>query len=158
MRGSRRIRCLEQVLDDHQRRRVLVLLHEGASEADLQFGFITKLNAAGSALIYSTFLYASGSSWIVSLAVDSSGSLVAVGTTYALDFPTTPGALRQCNPNGTWGSTGFMLKLAADGSRPVYSTYLGADTLSAVAVDGAGEIYIAGNNAGTLPLVPGSFG
>jgi uncharacterized protein (TIGR03437 family) len=117
------------------------------------FGFITKLNAAGSALMYSTFLDAASA-----LAVDPSGSVVVVGGTYALDFPTTPGALRQCNPNGTWSSTGFMLKLASDGSRPVYSTYLGADALSAVAVDSAGEIYIAGNDAGTLPVVPGSFG
>jgi hypothetical protein len=121
-------------------------------------GFITKLNAAGSALIYSTFLFASGSTEIGSLVVDPSGSVIALGETYALDFPTIPGALRQCNPIGAWGSTGFMLKLAPDGSRPVYSTYVGANTFSAVAVDGAGEIYIAGNNAGTLPIVPGSFG
>ena len=123
-----------------------------------QLGFITKLNATGSALIYSTFLYASDDTWIGAFVVDSSGSVVAVGTTYALDFPTTTGALRQCNPNGTWGSTGFMLKLASDGSGPVYSTYLGADALSAVAVDSAGDIYIAGNDLGTLPVVPGSFG
>jgi uncharacterized protein (TIGR03437 family) len=121
------------------------------------FGFLTKLNAAGSALVYSTFLYASDNTWISRLTVDAAGSVVIVGTTYALDFPTTPGALRQCNPNGTWGSTGFMLKLTADGSRPQYSTYLGADALSAVAVDGTGEIYIGGNSVGVLPLVPGSF-
>jgi uncharacterized protein (TIGR03437 family) len=120
--------------------------------------FITKLNAAGSALIYSTFLYASSGTGIGSLVVDPSGSVVALGETYAFDFPTTPGALRQCNPMAAYGSTGFMLKLAPDGSHPVYSTYLGAAALSAVGMDGAGEIYIAGNNSGTLPIVPGSFG
>lgn len=121
-------------------------------------GFITKLNASGSALIYSTFLYASDSTDVRDFVVDSTGSVVAVGTTYALDFPTTPGALRQCNPNGTWGSTGFLLKLAPDGSRPLYSTYLGTSALSAVALDSAGDVYIAGAYLGTLPVAPGSFG
>ena len=120
--------------------------------------FITKLNAAGSALIYSTFLYASSSTEIGGLVVDPSGAVVALGETYAFDFPTTPGALDQCNPLGAFGSTGFMLKLAPDGSKPVYSTYLGTGAFSAVGMDGAGEIYIAGNNSGTLPVVPGSFG
>ena len=131
---------------------------EGAFQTTNPEGFITKLNANGSALVYSTFLSASGGTGISGLAVDPSGSVVLVGYTYALDFPTTPGALRQCNPKGTWGSTGFLLKLSEDGSSLVYSTYLGADALSAVAVDSAGEVYTAGNDAGTLPVVPGSFG
>ena len=127
-------------------------------QAGAQFGFITKLNAAGSALVYSTFLYASDSTGIGALTVDAEGSVVVVGSTYALDFPTTPGALRQCNPIGAWGSTGFLLKLAADGSRPLYATYLGADGFVGLALDGAGEIFIAGKNLGYLPIVPGSFG
>lgn len=122
------------------------------------FGFLTKLNGAGSALLYSTFLSASDDTGITGLSVDPSGSVVAVGGTYALDFPATPGALRQCNPNGTWGSTGFILKLAPDGSRPLYSTFLGSGTPSAVALDSGGDIYIAGNDSGRLPVVPGSFG
>ena len=122
------------------------------------FGFITKLNAGGSALEYSTLIYASDSTGIGALTVDAEGSVVVVGSTYALDFPTTPGALRQCNPIGAWGSTGILLKLAPDGSRPLYSTYLGADGITGVAVNGAGEIFLAGKNLGYLPVVPGSFG
>ena len=126
----------------------------GAFQTAPGSGFIARLNAAGSALMYSTFLPAVGSA----LAVDPAGSVVLAGGTYALDFPTTPGALRQCNPRVTWGRTGFMLKLAADGSSLAYATYLGADAPSAVAVDSAGEIYLAGNDAAALPVVPGSFG
>jgi uncharacterized protein (TIGR03437 family) len=129
-----------------------------AIQSSSAFGFLTKLNAAGSALVYSTFLFASDSTYISHLTMDTAGSAVVVGTTYALDFPTTPGALRQCNPNGIWGPTGFMLKLAADGSRPIYSTYLGADGLGSVAVGGNGQTYITGSSAGILPIVPGSFG
>jgi uncharacterized protein (TIGR03437 family) len=131
---------------------------ESAIQAGAQFGFITKLNASGSALVYSTFLYASDSTGIGGLTVDAAGSVVVVGSTYALDFPTTPGALLQCNPIGAWGSTGILLKLAPDGSRPLYSTYLGADGFVGVAVDVAGEIFIAGKGLGYLPIVPGSFG
>lgn len=122
------------------------------------FGFLTKLNAAGSALVYSTLLYASDSTWITSLAIDPSGAAVMSGVTYALDFPTTPGALRQCNPSATWGAEVFIMKLAADGSHPLYSTYLGSNGPSAIAVDGAGDIYMTGSYIGSLPVVPGSFG
>jgi uncharacterized protein (TIGR03437 family) len=127
---------------------------------NLGVGFVTKLNAAGSALIYSTYLYASAGVGLNGLAVDASGTAVLAGGTYALDFPTTAGALRQCNPMATWGTTGVVLKLAPDGSRLLYSTYFGADPPNAIAIDGAGEVYLAGNSnaATTLPVVPGSFG
>jgi uncharacterized protein (TIGR03437 family) len=65
--------------------------------------------------------------------------------------------LRQCSPI-TFGSTGFTLKLAPDGSQLIYSTYLGADDPLAVALDSAGDIYVVGNSVGALPLIPGSFG
>jgi uncharacterized protein (TIGR03437 family) len=124
------------------------------------FAFLTKLNAAGSALVYSTFLYASNRIWIWpnGLALDAAGSAVIVGSTYAPDFPTTPGALRQCDPSLTQSETGVLFKLAPDGSQALYSTYLGADAPTSVTVDGTGEIYIAGYNSDTLPIVPGSFG
>lgn len=121
-------------------------------------GFITKLNAAGSTPIYSTYLYASADIGLGGLAVDASGAAVLTGSSYALDFPTTAGALRQCNPRTTWGATGIALKLAPDGSRLLYSTYLGADALNAVTIDGAGEVYLAGNSVAMLPVIPGSFG
>lgn len=125
---------------------------------NLAVGFVTKLNAEGATLIYSTYVYASADVGLSGLAVDASGAAVLAGGTYALDFPTTAGALRQCDPRTTWGSTGIALKLAPDGSRLLYSTYLGADAPNAIAIDGAGEVYLAGNSAATLSVVPGSFG
>ena len=124
-----------------------------------QFGFVTKLNAAGSAPVYSTLLYASNQVTPNGLAVDAAGSAIVLGTTSALDFPTTPGALFQCYPNGTFDTTdAFLFKLSADGSHALYSTYLGTDVPTPVALDSAGDIYVAGENSGVLPLVPGSFG
>ena len=120
------------------------------------FSFITKLNADGSALLYSTFLNA----YDAGLAVDSSGSVVVAGAPSFFDFPVTPGALSQCNQAtlSPGFNSGFILKLAADGSHVLYSTYLGVDGVSFVVVDGAGEVYVSGNNLTTLPVVPGSFG
>ena len=50
--------------------------------------FVTKLNAAGSALVYSTFLGGSGSDIEVSIAVDSFGNAYVTGYTDSTDFPT----------------------------------------------------------------------
>ena len=79
------------------------------SQVSIPLSFISKLNATGSALIYSTLLYASDSIGVGDLKIDSSGNVFAMGATYAYDFPVTPGSVRQCNPNGTfWGSVGFL--------------------------------------------------
>ena len=120
--------------------------------------FLTKLNPAGTGLVYSTLLGPNGDTWTGSITVDSAGSAIVSGYTFALDFPTTPGALRQCRSD-TGDNGGFLLKLAADGSHPVYSTYLGANTPSSVVVDTAGEIYLGGYlGSQPPPVIPGSVG
>jgi uncharacterized protein (TIGR03437 family) len=123
------------------------------SQWNTSFGYVAKLNATGSALVYSTLVYAS--LWVTpqALAVDSAGSAIVIGSTGALDFPTTSGALLQCEPAST---AAFLFKLAADGSQPAYSTYFPSDSSLAITVDAAGAIYFAGANS--LPVVPGSFG
>ena len=133
------------------------------SQIGIPLSFISKLNTTGSALIYSTLLYASDSLWATDLKVDSSGNAFAVGTTEAFDFPVTPGSLGQCNPNGTfWGSVGFLLELSADGSHLVYSSYLGSylgpSASNFMALDPNDHVYITGAELGSFPVVPGSFG
>ena len=132
------------------------------SQVSIPLSFISKLNATGSALIYSTLLYASGSLGVGDLKIDSSGNVFAMGATYAYDFPVTPGSVRQCNPNGTfWRAVGFLLELSADGSHLAYSSYLGSylgPTVSnAMALDPNDHVYITGAELGNFPVVPGSF-
>jgi hypothetical protein len=108
-----------------------------------QDAFVTKLNAAGDALLYSTYLGGSGSEDGTEIALDSSGSAYVVGTTTSTDFPTV-------NPlDDTLGGSrdGFVAKLNAAGNALSYSTYLGGsgeDYGGAIAVDSGGNAYVTG--------------
>ena len=51
-------------------------------------GFIAKLNATGSALIFSTYLGGSNEDGVFGLAVDAAGNSYATGVTLSTDFPT----------------------------------------------------------------------
>jgi hypothetical protein len=133
------------------------------SSGQSQTIFISKLNAAGTALVYSTYLGGSsgfdspgaeenGVTSLRPLAVDSSGSAYLVGTTASLDFPVTSGAFQSTSGSADPRS-GFVLRLSPDGTTLLYSTFFG-DALSpvAVAVDDNGHAYMTG--VGQVPDVP----
>src|SRR3989442_679598 len=119
--------------------------------------FVVKLNAAGTALVYSTFLGGDGFDQGHGIAVDAEGNAYATGGTSSTNFPTTTGAFRT-----TFGgrSDAFVTKLNGDGSALVYSTYLGgfsSDRGNAIAVDAAGNAYVAGLTFSTnFPTTPGA--
>ena len=107
--------------------------------------FVTKLNPAGSALVYSTYLGGSADDRGHGIAVDSAGNAYVTGVTASTNFPTTSGAFQT-----TFGgapSDAYVTKLNPAGSALVYSTYLGGvenDQGSAIAVDSAGSAYVTG--------------
>jgi hypothetical protein len=121
--------------------------------------FVTKLNATGTALVYSTYLGGSAADFGNGLAVDGSGNAYVTGITGSADFPTTSGAF-QTSP-GNAGTTGFVTKLNATGTALVYSTYLGGDTsdfADGIAVDSTGNAYITGKTSSTnFPTTTGAF-
>lgn len=80
--------------------------------------FVTKLDAAGRALLYSTYLGGAGQDGGYSMAVDAAGQAYVTGWTYSPDFPTTLGAFDTTH-NGM--ADAFITKLSADGSAPVYN-------------------------------------
>jgi hypothetical protein len=85
--------------------------------------FLTKLNPAGSALAYSTYLGGSGDESVpFGIAVDASSNAYVTSRTFSSDFPTTPAAF-----DSTLGGSqdAFVTKLNASGSALAYSTYLG---------------------------------
>src|SRR5208337_2585432 len=83
--------------------------------------FVTKLNAAGSALVYSTYLGGGRGDYGNSIAVDSSGNAYVTGSTSSTDFPAVNPL--QATTRGPYNT--FVAKLNAAGSALVYSTYLG---------------------------------
>src|SRR5204863_420813 len=87
-------------------------------------GFITKLNAAGSALVYSTYFGGSDDEIGYVIAVDATGNAYVIGQTYSNDLPTI-NPFQSAN-NG--GSEVFIAKLSPDGSTLIYSTYLGGSS------------------------------
>ena len=120
--------------------------------------FVTKLNASGSALAYSTFLGGTDQDNSRGIAVDGMGRAYVTGFTDSSDFPTTTGAFDGTH-NGDHDA--FVTKLNASGSALVYSTFLGGeggDGGSDIAVDGMGRAYVTGQALGAgYPTTPGAF-
>ena len=114
----------------------------GATDA-----FVTKLDASGAALVYSTYLGGGSYEEGLDIALDATGSAYLTGLTDSADFPTTAGAF-DTTYNGNLDS--FVTKLDASGAALGYSTYLGGsggERGDGIAVDGAGSAYLTGGTA-----------
>jgi uncharacterized repeat protein (TIGR01451 family) len=120
--------------------------------------FVTKLNAAGSALVYSTYIGGSSIDEGLAITIDGSGNAYVTGDTFSANFPTTPGAF-QITLHGTQDA--FIFKLNATATALVYSTYLGGsgnDDGEGIAIDGSGKAYVTGKtNSTDFPVTAGSF-
>jgi hypothetical protein len=143
--------------------------------------FVSRLNASGTALIYSTYLGGSGDyvygDQANAIAVDDYGQAYVAGYTgssglssscgASCAFPTTPGAFQQVNK--AYGGNAFVTKLSADGTQLIYSTFLGGtgsttnysaagDSASGIALDSQGDAFIAGTTFSTnFPVTPGAY-
>jgi len=118
--------------------------------------FVTKLDPAGSALVYSTYLGGSGLEIGFGIAVDALDNAYVTGVTTSNNFPTTAGAFLH---NGAQDA--FVTKLNPTGSALVYSTYLGGavfDRGDGIAVDADGNAYVTGITQSTnFPTTAGAF-
>ncbi len=118
--------------------------------------FVSKVNAAGSALVYSTYLGGTGYDEGFGIAVDASNNAYVTGATRSFNFPTTSPLQAfmgnsKCADDGSVDSCDtFVSKVNAAGSALVYSTYLGGngpDIGFGIAVDAAGNAYVSGRTA-----------
>ena len=122
----------------------------GSDEND---AFAMKLNAAGTALVYSTYLGPLAGSGI---ATDSGGNAYITGQANA-DYPTTPGAFQTVSGGN---SEAFVTKLNPTGTALVYSTFLGGsgfDSAADIAIDAVGNAYVIGSAGPGFPVTPGAF-
>ena len=104
---------------------------------------------------YSTYLGGSGDDNGIGIAFDSGGNAYVTGETQSTNFPGASDALR-----GT--SDAFVTKIAADGSSLIYSTYVGgsgAESGNGIAVDSAGDAFVAGGtqSLSDFPTTGGAF-
>jgi len=112
--------------------------------------FVTKFNATGTALIYSTYLGGTGGDVGYGIALDAMNNAYLTGTTYSADFPITCGAFQTANAEAAINRpTAFVAKLNAAGSGLLYSTYLGGSgNANAVGLGDTGQaIAVKGTNA-----------
>jgi hypothetical protein len=104
--------------------------------------FITRLNPAGSAVTFSTFLGGSNYEEAGSLAIDGNGNCYVAGETYSADFP-----LQNPLQKRAGGGDVFLAKVASTGAPLAFSTYLGGgarDRSTGLAADLKGAVYVAG--------------
>jgi hypothetical protein len=111
----------------------------GATDA-----FVAKINASGTAIVWSTYLGGSGIDAALGIARDAAGNVYVTGYTASPDFPVTPNAPQPTFGGGAYDA--FVAKLDANGAL-VQSTFLGGssvDVANSIAVDGASAAHVAG--------------
>lgn len=116
--------------------------------------FVTKLNANGTGVIYSTLLGGSkGGAAGFGIATDAAGNAYVTGTVNASGFPVTKSAYQ---PKFTSPSS-FLSKLGPEGNTLVYSTFLNGTSAKAVAVDPSGNAYVTGSTVSGFTTTAGAF-
>src|SRR5579871_1491463 len=120
--------------------------------------FVSKVNAAGTALVFSTYIGGGSDEQGQGIAVDASGEVIVAGWTSSTNFP-TQGPL-QSSLLGIRNA--FVLKLNPTGSFLACSTYLGGsgtDQANAIALDPTGAMYITGStNSPNFPAISALHG
>ena len=119
--------------------------------------FVTKLNPAGNAITFSTYLGGSASDEGAGIAIDGAGGVLVTGLTASSDFLLQNP--KQATLQGTQDA--FVTRFSPSGTALVYSTFLGGnstDTGRAIAADSTGNAYVTGEtNSTNFPTTPGAL-
>ncbi len=120
---------------------------------------VTKFDPSGRRIIWSTLIAGTGSDVVADIAVDGQGAIYLVGNTTSKDFPTTAGSLSPGFRGGNYD--GFITKLSPNGTRLIYSTYIGGtsdDLITGLALGAGGIVYGVGfTSSFDLQVTPGAF-
>lgn len=132
----------------------LQTVYRGASPfLDLGDGFVTRLNATGSALLASTYLGGTFDDIVERVAVDALGNAVIAGWTSSPDMPATPGTFQPALGGLPMVQTdGYVGRINATGTTLQWGSFLGGtlgEQLLGVAIDGAtNDVVVTGWSIG----------
>lgn len=122
-------------------------------------GFVAKLNATGTAVVWCTYLGGNNDDNIAGMALGPAGEVYVAGDTLASDFPTTAGVLKRVDNAVLF--EGFVTKINAAGTEFSYSTYVGgtgSEQITDIAVDARGNAYVCGLSLSRdFPVTPGAL-
>jgi hypothetical protein len=122
--------------------------------AGVDDGFLVKLDSTGGR-VWATYFGGSGTDVSNSIALDSAGGVVIAGRTESSDLPTTPGAFQR-NIIGT-NTAPFIASFSTAGARR-WATFFGEGFPDGLAVDPAGDIYLAGQTSSTtFPVTASAY-
>jgi hypothetical protein len=133
----------------------------------LRHAVVAELNTAGTALLSASYVGGSADDYGTAIALDGAGDAYITGETGSPDFPVTPHALQRRYGAQDRGDlvylppgNAFVVKVAPGGTRLLYGSYLGGsspDTGTGIAVDRAGNVFVAGYTISTdFPTTPGA--
>lgn len=127
-------------------------------------GFVLKLNASGSNVVYAMYLGGTGSEHARDVVVNAAGNPLVTGYTASTDFPVTTNALQRFlnqSTNSTSLDDAYLVELSAFSGVVNYGTFLGgtnADRAIRLATDASGAVYIAGlTQSGDYPRTSTNF-
>jgi hypothetical protein len=131
--------------------------------------YIAKIKPDGSQLVWFTMFGGNGAAGDAvrgRCILDNNGNVYAEGATSSPNFPVTPGAFQTSFANTNGGSSGFVVELAADGSRMIWASYLGGSgsssigdsTTGGIALDTGGNVYVSGYTSSSNLFTSGATG
>lgn len=134
-------------------------------------GFALKLNQAGNALVYSTYIGGDSTDVVYKIAVDDNGNAYLAGQSDSTDDPATPGFEGFPTTSGAYKSRpcdsfsckfdAFIAKLNPTGTGLVFSTLLGGagnESASGLAFDKDGNVFLTGSTqSADFPTTPGAY-
>lgn len=127
--------------------------------------YVARVSADGTRMVYVTFFGGTFNHGVLDVGLDAQDRPAVVGDTNSLDFPTTPGAYDRTPGDGFHGDyDAFVIKFNADGSGPIFGTYLAGAAATGweqawnVAFDSAGSPIVSGfNTSSSFPTTAGAY-
>lgn len=135
------------------------ILFAGSTGVHSQDAFVTKLNATGSGLLFSTYLGGNATEFGNGIAVDASGNIYVAGLTTSANFPAVNAVQSAPSPTEICNNA-FVTKINPAVPAFVFSTYLGGsrcDVANALALDSTGNVYVTGSTASSDFPVANAF-